>query len=134
MANEVFTTPWVNAWAEELARSEAYRAAAKTWEGPITLGLAGSLERVVFLDLWHGECREARLASSEDREQAKFSIEADLATWRRVLEGELDPIFGIMSGKLKLVRGKMSGLLPFVEASKQLVAAAARIDSTFPEE
>lgn len=132
MAYEVFTTPWAEAWAEELRGSEAYRKAAKSWEGGISLELTGDDERAVFLDLWHGECRAARIASAEDRSAAAFIIQADMDAWRRILAGDLDPIYGIMSGKLKLARGNMAGLLPFVEASKQLVAAAARIESTFP--
>lgn len=89
-------------------------------------------DRAVFADLWHGECRAARRASDEDREGADFVIRADAGTWQRVLGGDLEPIFGIMSGKLKLTRGSLARLTPHLAASRELVLAATRVDSTFP--
>ena len=53
-------------------------------------------------------------------------------TWKRVLAGDLEPIFGIMSGKLELARGSLAKLVPQIAAARELVAAAARIDTVFP--
>lgn len=137
-ALEVFTDPWAVAWGEALRSSEAYKRAAASWEGAIVLQVEAeptanlSTARSVFLDLQHGDCRAARRADEQDLATAPFLIRADLATWRRVLAGEIEPVWGLMSGKLKLERGKMSKLLPHINASKELVAAARRLPSTFP--
>ncbi len=56
MSHEVFSEDWARNWAGELRRSDAYRTAAATWEGSLTLvmdaGDAGD-PRAVFADLWH---------------------------------------------------------------------------------
>ncbi|MEM9553485.1 MAG: SCP2 sterol-binding domain-containing protein [Acidobacteriota bacterium] len=139
--HEVFTQPWVDAWADEIARSQEYRQAAASWEGPLALALTdadGGVARAVRLDLWHGSCRDARALAGDDIAPAldatDYVLQADLATWRRVLAGELEPIFGLMSGKLKLTRGQLPKLLPYVTASKELVAAAGRVPSRFPHD
>lgn len=136
MSHEVFGPEWAQAWAEELRQSEAYRKAAASWEGAIVLEMPGAGKpdaRAVFADLWHGECRDARVASAEDREQAAYVIRAESKTWQKLLAGDLDPIFGLMTGKLELARGSVTSLMSFIDASKELVAAAARIESTFPD-
>ena len=136
MTHLAFSAPWAAAWEEELGASEAYREAAATWEGSLMLemavdGAAGAAH-AVFVDLWHGECRGARVATDDDRGGADFVIRGGVGTWQRVLAGELEPIFGIMSGKLKLRRGSLAKLVPQVKAARELVAAAARIDTEFP--
>lgn len=134
MSHEVFSEQWARAWAAELSASDAYREAAATWEGSLALVMTGDTgDRAVFVDLWHGECRDARPASGDDRQSADFVIVADTEIWKLVLAGELEPVFGIMSAKLKLERGSLAKLVPQVKAAKELVAAAARIDTAFPE-
>lgn len=132
--HEVFTEPWVGAWAAEIRGSDAYRQAAATWEGSVALAMSipSDAERGVFLNLWHGECRDARVASDADLEQADFVLAADLDVWRRVLARDLDPIMGLMTGKLKLRRGSLAKLTPQMNASKEMVLAATRIATTFP--
>lgn len=137
MAFEAFTEPWLERWVTEIRASEAYRHSAASWEG--TLGLevreagAETPSNAVFLDLWHGDCRGARLATAQDLETATFVLRAPLATWKQVLAGRLDPIFGLMTGKLKLSRGNVAKLTPYMQASKDLVAAAAKFETTFPD-
>ena len=140
MTLEVFTADWVDAWAAELRANEAYQKAAATWEGAVVLEMtadpnAGLPEdRLVFLDLWHGECRDARLATAEDRETSKIVLRATPEEWRRILDGKVEPLLSLMSGKLKLARGQLTELMPYVEASRQLVVSATRVASHFPED
>ena len=137
MSHEVFTEAWAQAWHQELTASDAYREAASEWEGSILLEWKGAGEGPhpgIFADLWHGECREARVATDEDRANADFIIRTGLDGWKQILAGKVDPIFGLMTGKIELARGSVPQLMPFMNASKELVAAAARIDSIFPED
>lgn len=134
--SEVFSLPWAEAWARQINDSEAHRQAARTWEGGIVFctgdpGAPGA--RAVFLDLWHGDCRTARTAGQPEWEQARFVIQAPLATWREVLGGRLAPITALMTGRLKLTKGNVAALLPFVAAARELVNAAAHVEgTTFP--
>ncbi|MCH8010548.1 MAG: hypothetical protein IIA61_01135 [Candidatus Marinimicrobia bacterium] len=52
----------------------------------------------VNVDLWHGECREARVASEGDLEAVQYIISASPKNWRRILKGNLDPILALMGG------------------------------------
>lgn len=141
---EFFTEDWLRAWVGEIDRSDSYRQAAATWEGSLIFRLSTSNSKsaesvlaggmtAVFLDLWHGECREARFASSQDQEEADYMLEADLAMWKGLLAGKTQPLMALMTGKLKLVRGSLSSLMPYVQASQELVAAASRVHTVFPD-
>lgn len=139
MPTEVFTHEWALAWGEELRVSDAYRDAAGGWEGAIALvmeadpDLGIETDRAVLLDLWHGECRDARRARETDLEQAPFLLRARAAVWRRVLRGEVQPLLGVTMGTLQLERGSLTRLLPYTTAAKEMVAAAGRVETTFPE-
>ena len=134
---EVFTPEWIACWQEELATSSAYQRAAAKWEGSLVLVLlappgVGFDDRVAFLDLHRGACREARMGSATDRQTADFVLIGTPSSWRAVLDGA-DPLLALMSGKLKLERGSLSRLTPYVQAARELVAAAARAGGRFPE-
>jgi putative sterol carrier protein len=135
---ELFGEEWAQAWGEELARSEVYRTAAASWEGSMVFGIHPDEElgltapRRVFLDLWHGHCREARAAGEDDLDTAPYVITAAAAVWQEVLEGRVEPLWAFLSGKLKLARGSVSLLLPYVKAARELLAAARRVPTEFP--
>ena len=138
MAPELFSNAWAQAWGEQMRGSPAYRQAAAKWEGPVVLvmepdpALGVPAERAVCADLWHGDCRRAGEASVPERAQAAVVIVAGARTWRDVLEGRSDPVFGLMSGALRLERGSIAALFPFAAAAKEMVAAARRVEASFP--
>ena len=134
MPLEAFTDPWLNQWVAEIQSSESYRRSAASWEWTLCLQVTDSEDtKAVFLDLWRGECRGAHMATDDDLSTADFVLAAPLDTWKLVLDSKLDPIFGVMTGKLKLARGNVAKLTPYMQASKDLVAAAAQIDTVFPD-
>jgi putative sterol carrier protein len=138
MAHEVFTSDWAVAWGEAIRASDAYRAAAQRWQWPMviimTLGAESDLpDRSVFLDLFEGDCREARSAIETDQAAVPFIISGDFHAWRQVLESDLDPILALMTGQLKLAKGSLAALIPYVTAARELVAAAAQVPYRLPE-
>lgn len=138
MPYEMFTPEWAAAWGRQINASDAYRLAAQTWKWPVVLTMkedpaVGLPERSIFLDLLKGECRETRSASAEDFETTPFVLTADPKTWKQVLDGELEPIPGIMRGRIRLTKGSLATLLPYVLAAKELVSAATRVETLFPE-
>ncbi|HEY3365438.1 MAG TPA: SCP2 sterol-binding domain-containing protein [Symbiobacteriaceae bacterium] len=138
MGYVLFGDDWVNAYKESLGRSAEYRKAAAKWEWPLvlkvqkdpSLGLPDDL--AVYLDLWHGECRGARVATAADLESAPYIVSADAFTWKQVLEKKMEPIGGIVRGKLKLARGSIITLAGYVQAAKYLVEAATEVATDFP--
>lgn len=134
MTFPVFSDPWARACAHALNQNSAYRAAAETWEGAIILHMqAAADERRVLLDLWHGACRSARMASGEEEHLARYVLSGTLVVWRQVLEGRTAPLLAIMTGKLRLTKGALVELVPFAGAAKELVAAVASIEAVWPD-
>lgn len=133
---EIFSQDWARQWREEINSSDAYRNAAKGWNGSLALRMKGPRgkggSRGVFVDLGNGGCTDGRVASQEDLAAAQFVMSADAKVWREVLDGRFEPVLGIMTGRLKLERGKISELVPWVKAAKELVAAAGRVGGNFP--
>lgn len=128
---DAFGQAWADAYKQALNANEDYAEAGETWEGPIALKLRAAPDhgipedRAVLLDLWHGECRQATAMGAEEAtEAAEYVIEADRSTWRKVLDGDLDPLKGLMFGKLRLTKGKLRKLIPYTKASQQMVASA----------
>lgn len=138
MAIEVFSEAWSQEWCEELNKRPAYQEAAAGWEGAVALimsrdGSEGSETRAVFLDLWQGACRTARVASESDLEAARFILSGNAQAWRGVLSGKVAPLTAIMTGKIRLTKGSMGALVPYAAAARELLAAGMAMDVTFPE-
>ncbi|MBR9990503.1 MAG: SCP2 sterol-binding domain-containing protein [Gemmatimonadetes bacterium] len=138
MPHTVFSEAWVAASAEEIRASEEYRVAASRWEWSLLLVLRADPElglpddRFVYLDLFHGECRVARLGTAADADRADFVLGAGPRAWREILDGRLDPIAGIMRRQLHLEKGSMTTLAMHAAGAKALVAAAGRVGARFP--
>ncbi len=137
MEIEAFTELWATAWAALLGESEAYRVSAATWEGSILLVMTAPgpepRQRAVFLDLWHGVCRVARVATPEDETGADFVLAGSAREWHRLLSGHTPAVMSILTGKLRLQRGSLARLVPYARAAQELLAAAAGMSTVYPE-
>lgn len=139
MAYAIFEGEWAEAFGAKLGESEAYKRAAATWRWPLVLRIhpdpsVGLHEgRAVWLDLYQGECRDARVATAQDIAAAPYVIAADIRTWKQVLDKKLEPISGLLRGKLKLERGNMLTLAGYVQAARYLVETAQQVETIFPE-
>ena len=132
MPVDAFSEAWAAAWGQALNASERYRQATATWEGSVVLRQADD-GRGVFLDLWHGGCRGARLALAADGEAAAYVLEATRADWREFMTGRLAPIHALMTGKLRLAKGDLTSLVPYAAAAGALIGIAGTIETSFPE-
>lgn len=135
--SEILTDAWAKAWSEALNGSASYRAVAASWEGAVLVTVRGDPgrgveERAVFLDLWHGTCREARAARQGDLETARYALTADAGTWAGLLGGTLDPMTAVMGGALDLTKGSVASLFPHLAAAKELVAVARGLETSLP--
>jgi putative sterol carrier protein len=136
----VFSEEWLTEWKKKINENASYRQAAQTWEWPLILifekdpSAGVDEDRAVYLDLWHGECRDARVATKEDIQNSPYVISADPYTWKQIFDRKLEPISTIMRGRMKLIKGNMSTLSAYVLAAKYLVESALELDLEFPEE
>jgi putative sterol carrier protein len=137
MANMAIKFPsdeWIKELSKKLNASESYAQVAASWEGDnifIILPDADYADTAyLYINLQHGKAFDARQLKSLDEQKALFTTSAPFNTWRRVLEGKLDPIQGIFSGKLKLV-GSMAQVQRSPKATYELAKIAGLIDSDF---
>jgi len=120
----------------EINRSQAYEQAAKNWEGDFYFIVEpeGRLEETIYLymDLWHGKCREAFLAVDPAQKAPEFLMSAKASIWRKVIERQLDPIRGLLTRQIQL-KGNMSMIMKNVKAAQELVECCTRVPTEFPE-
>jgi|SRR5919108_2502980 putative sterol carrier protein len=135
-----FPSPeWLDEYVEKINASASYKEAAATWEGDVAYIIEAEPDKdipeevVAWLDLWHGECREAKIVPTEEGEKARFVIRAPYSRWKEVILKELDPVKGMMQGKLKL-KGDLPTIVRYVKAANELVNLAQTVDTQFHDE
>ncbi len=130
------TDTWIKRLHEEINHSDAYRQAAKTWEGDFffVVESGGSQTEPVYmyLDLWHGESRGAFVVEDPTTTKPEFVISAPIGTWKNVMELRLDPMKGLLTRQLKL-QGNMAKIMRAVKAANELVLCATRVPTDFPQ-
>ncbi len=124
-----FPSPeWVVAFDEQVNTSDAYANAAKTWEGDITLVIEGGPG--IYLDLWHGKCRQAEFLTDPNSKNPEFKITADMEKWKKVLAGKLDPVQGMVTRQIKL-DGNLVKIMKNVKAAQELVRCATKVPTVY---
>lgn len=127
---------WVALFEKLIQGDELYKEVAKKWEGSVVIHMLANppvglkKDIYVFLDLWHGDCRFAKLVPKEIGDNANFVLTGELERWESVLKKELDVTKGMMQGKLKL-KGSLPTIVRYVKASIRLVELAGDIDTVF---
>lgn len=130
------TEAWIQQFHDEVNSSEAYRQAAKNWEGDFYFVVEpeGSLTEAayMYMDLWHGESRDAFITRDPAVKDPEFIISAPVSAWKDVIELRLDPMKGLMTKKLKL-NGNMAKIMRAVKAANELVRCTTRVPTEFPQ-
>ena len=123
---------WVKALESKLNTSQSYADIARKWEGDIMFDIEfpDKSRRLLYLDLWHGKCRDAYEVTGE-RPEAAFVLAAPLANLIRILKGELDPMQAMATGKLK-VHGNIIVMMKNVPTVLEFVKTAQQVESDFP--
>jgi putative sterol carrier protein len=127
---------WLAEFRTLINGSDVYRDASSDWEGDISFVMEAEPDRgvpddlVARLDLWHGECRDARMISEAEAEETPYAIRAPYSRWREVLDGELDPVKGMVQGKLKL-RGDLAEIVRHVRAAQELVRLTTLVPTEY---
>jgi putative sterol carrier protein len=134
MALKFPSDEWIKALSKELNASEAYEKSAKDWEGDFVFIVepddAYASTDYLYLGLYHGKSPDASMIDSPDAREAEFVLSAPYSNWRKVIEGEMDPIQGMMTRKLK-VEGNMMKIMRYPKAAKEIVSCCALIPTDF---
>ncbi len=125
---------WFSEFAKTLNESESYADAAKNWEGDflfiIEPGKELDRELVFYLDLWHGECREAYQVESRETKEAEFMLIGPYKNWKKLISGKMNATRALMGRKLK-VKGSMAKLMKNTRAAAELTKAAQQVPTEF---
>jgi putative sterol carrier protein len=125
---------WIKELEAKLNASESYAQASANWEGDNIFAILPDADcqetRYFYINLQHGKASDARELKSLEEQKALFTSLAPFGTWRKVLEGRLDPIQAMFSGKIKLV-GSMAQIQRTPKATYELVKVAGQIDTDF---
>ena len=134
MSLKLRSEEWVKEFESRLNASESYNQAAATWEGDLLIvSLPDENDpepTYIYINLQHGKASDARLLKSLDEKKALFTTTAPYGTWRKVLEGRIDPIQAMFSNKVKLT-GSMAAIQRTPKATYELVKIAGSIDTDF---
>ena len=130
---------WLQIYRERINGSPEYREAAAGWEGDIAFVFEAEPNKGVpeelcaWMDLWHGECRDAHMVLTDGETEAPYVIRAPYTRWKDVLQGDLDPVKGMMQGKLKL-QGDLPTIIRYVRAANELVHLTMSVPTEFLDE
>ena len=128
------TDAWVKELQSQLNASPAYEESAKTWEGDFYFLVEPDgvvTEPVyIYLDLWHGKCRDAFIALNKDAKKPAYVMSGPYARWVKVVTAQLDPLQALATGQLKL-KGNMIMVMKHVKAAQEIIKACTRIDTEF---
>jgi putative sterol carrier protein len=129
------TQEWVDAMKRTLETSQPYKEAAKKWEGDIYIIVEPDASykhrHVLYLDLWHGECREARVITDENEKSPKYRIFGPFTNMKQILDKKVDPVQSMMTGKIK-VKGDMAQIMKMPRAAVELVNGMTAFETVFP--
>ena len=125
---------WVRVFKDELNKNEAYAEAAERWEGDflfiITPDDELEKEMVFYVDLWHGKCRDAYMVPGRDAKKTGFIYEGPYSNWKKLINGEIDPIKGILMRRFKF-KGSMATIMRYTKAGSELVKTASKVPTKF---
>ena len=126
---------WVKALKDVVNSDADYAQAAQNWEGDVIFHVEpDSLvpkQMLMYVDLWHGQCRDAYEVASLDDKKAAFVLAAPASVLIRIIQGKLDPMQAMITRQLK-VHGSMVYMMKNVPTVLKFVKCASKVDSEFP--
>ena len=125
---------WVKALKDVLNADADYARIAAKWEGDIVFNVlpGGALAKplILYMDLWHGKCRQAHELADPSQKKAAFVLSATLPVFTRIIQGQLDAMQAMMTGQLK-VAGSMVYMMKNVPTVLRFVKCATMVDTEF---
>lgn len=132
-----FPSPeYLQALMDELNSDERYAEVAKNWEGDIIFTIepdkgvdSSELPVALYMDLWHGECRGAKVIDAEAANQVKpiFVLRGPRKEFMAVLSGEVEAMQAMLTGRLKL-RGSMTYMMRNIPTIMDFVRVCRKVE------
>lgn len=127
---------WCHALADLLNHSPEHLQDAGDYVGTSTWVITadGALTQTVrlYFSFDHGKLIETGVIPAGEPRETDDTTTAPLGTWRKVVEGKLNPVPALVRGQLKL-EGRAMHVLRNVKAVHSLFEHVLRIPTEFPE-
>jgi putative sterol carrier protein len=124
------TQEWCDLLKEEINKSAAYEASAKTWEGDfyfVTEPFGPVKEPAyIYCDLYHGKCRTCEMVTDPDQYKPAFVQTASYNIWKLIITKKLDSTMALMTKQSKLT-GDMAKVMRYTKASNELTNCTLRV-------
>ena len=105
---------WLEVLKEKLNNDERYARTAEKSEANVLLHLTSddrlNEEILLYVDLWHGKCRQAIVLNEIGDKKPDFILKSVYGDFIRILQGELDPRNAMFTGKL-VVKGSIAKII-----------------------
>lgn len=125
---------WLQALKDKLNSDERYAQVARNWEGDMAFHIepgGGVTEPTTFyLDLWHGECRDAFVVEAENQVNPAFTLKGPYLNYVRLLKSEVDPMQALLTRKLT-VQGNIAVILRSVPVVMDFVRCCREVTDQF---
>jgi putative sterol carrier protein len=125
---------WTKALMDKLNHDERYAQIARNWEGDliflIDINKESGVSIQLYVDLWHGKCRDAFIVNENQKILAAFILKAPYENYVRLLKGQLDPMQALLTRKLS-VQGNMAILMRSVPTVLDFVRCCREVTTDF---
>jgi putative sterol carrier protein len=119
---------WAELFKRALNDNPAYAQAAAAWEGDLMFEVLPDAQATngpgIYLDLSHGQCKEARFVPDASTVSPEFVFRATRENWQKILRHEIDPVKAFLGGTIKMT-GNPAKIMRFIAAAKELIETAA---------
>jgi len=128
------TEAWIKRLGDECNNSETYREAARNWEGDFYFIVepdgTGHEPIYMYMDLYHGRCRQAFMPDDFTALSPEFCISGPLRVWQAIAQKKMDPIKALLTRQLS-VKGNMAKIMRNVRAANALVHCTTSFETDF---
>jgi putative sterol carrier protein len=128
------TAEWIQAIKDKLNTDEQYAKIAQKWEGDFRFVIEpdDSLTETtwLYLDLWHGKCRDAYVEELSSTNNPAFIMKAPYGNFKKILSGEVGAMQALMTRMLG-VRGNMATLMRSVPIVIDFVRCCKEVTQSF---
>lgn len=117
---------WVLNYKESLNKSKSYKDAAKNWEGSMIFAFEkpDKTTIAIFVDLWHGECRNAiiihdpvQLSEKINSPDMRIMLSGPAKNWiKESQKTKANITAALMTGQLK-IKGDMTVVMKYQKAA-----------------
>ena len=132
MAEVYLSQQWMDILCKKLNSDARYAQIASKWEGDLAFAIepGGDLTQplYLYLDLWHGTCRAAKMVPTLEGISPAFTMTATYEDITKILTGKLDPMQAMMIRKLR-VQGSMAYMMRNVPTVLDFVRVAREVTS-----